>query len=89
MSLICTVTSNALPVRHSKELTPTPMHCQVSELAANPYVEVCWYFPNSREQFRLSGTAHIVAVDHPEPQLLQARQQAWAAMSDAGGYSEA
>lgn len=57
---------------------------QVSELAANPHVEVCWYFPTSREQFRLSGTAHIVALDHPDQQLLAARQQTWAAMSDAG-----
>lgn len=57
---------------------------KVSELADNPHVEVCWYFPTSREQFRLSGTAHIVALDHPHQQLLAARQQAWAAMSDAG-----
>jgi hypothetical protein len=56
----------------------------VSELAANPLVEVCWYFPDSREQFRLSGTAHIVASDHPDQQLQQARKQAWSAMSEAG-----
>jgi hypothetical protein len=60
----------------------------VSELAANPHVEVCWYFPTSREQFRLSGTAHIVALDHPDQQLLAARQQAWAAMSDSGAFAD-
>jgi hypothetical protein len=58
--------------------------CQVVELAGNARVEVCWYFPTSREQYRLSGTAQIVAVDHGDQQLLQARQQAWAKMSDAG-----
>jgi hypothetical protein len=57
---------------------------QVAELADNARVEVCWYFPTSREQYRLSGTAQIVALDHGDQQLLQARQQAWAAMSDAG-----
>lgn len=57
---------------------------QVVDLAANPQVEVCWYFPTSREQYRLSGTAHIIDAGHADQQLLQARQQAWAAMSDAG-----
>lgn len=57
---------------------------QVHELSANPHVEVCWYFPSSREQYRLSGTATIVQLDHSDEQLLQSRQQAWAAMSDAG-----
>jgi hypothetical protein len=57
---------------------------QVAELAGNPQVEMCWYFPTSREQYRLSGTAHIIDVGHADQQLLQARQQAWSAMSDAG-----
>ncbi|WIA08454.1 hypothetical protein OEZ86_011056 [Tetradesmus obliquus] len=58
--------------------------CKVSELAANPHVEVCWYFPSSREQYRLSGSMAIVSKDDSNQQLLQARQEAWARMSDAG-----
>jgi hypothetical protein len=58
---------------------------QVAELASNHHVEVCWYFPSSREQYRLSGSMAIVAADDSNQQLLQARQEAWAHMSDAGG----
>lgn len=57
---------------------------KVSELAANPNVELCWYFPSSREQYRLSGTLDIVSEDHADKQLQQARQEAWARMSDGG-----
>jgi hypothetical protein len=57
---------------------------QVAELAANPHVEVCWYFPSSREQYRLSGSMAIITQDDSNQQLLQARQEAWARMSDAG-----
>lgn len=38
-------------------------HCcghQIAEIAANPWAEVCWYFPNSREQYRLGGSLTIV-----------------------------
>eukprot|EP00882_Tetradesmus_deserticola_P027971 GHRQ01031123.1.p1 GENE.GHRQ01031123.1~~GHRQ01031123.1.p1 ORF type:complete len:181 (+),score=67.50 GHRQ01031123.1:539-1081(+) len=57
---------------------------KVSELAANPHVEVCWYFPDSREQYRLSGSMAIISQDSSNQQLLKARQEAWARMSDAG-----
>lgn len=62
----------------------TCMHSQISELAANPYVEVCWYFPSSREQYRLSGVVDIITASSTDEQLLQARQAAWARMSDTG-----
>jgi hypothetical protein len=62
---------------------------QVLETAANPAVEVCWYFPTSREQYRLSGVVDIAAADTGDAQLARAREAAWAAMSDAGAEQEA
>jgi hypothetical protein len=43
----------------------------VAEVAASPAAEVCWYFPNSREQYRIAGTLTIVDDQHPSQQLLK------------------
>jgi hypothetical protein len=34
----------------------------VTELAANPHGEVCWYFPSTREQYRISGQLQVVGA---------------------------
>jgi hypothetical protein len=47
------------------------MTVQVSEVAASPAAEVCWYFPNSREQYRIAGTLTIVDDQHPSEQMLR------------------
>lgn len=31
-----------------------------AELRAQPWVEICWYFPKSREQFRISGQVEVI-----------------------------
>jgi pyridoxamine 5'-phosphate oxidase len=51
---------------------------------ASRWAEVCWYFPTTREQFRLSGTLTLVTADCPASDYCKARQQTWAQMSDAG-----
>jgi PPOX class probable FMN-dependent enzyme len=56
---------------------------KIEQIAHQPWGEICWYFPNTREQFRLTGKLTLVAADHPDPNLRQARQQLWQAMSDA------
>lgn len=33
---------------------------KISHIEHNPQVEICWYFPNSREQFRVVGKAIII-----------------------------
>lgn len=45
--------------------------------------EVCWYFPNTREQFRLAGQLILVGADYSEPLLQDARQMTWQDLSDA------
>lgn len=46
--------------------------------------EICWYFPKTREQFRLSGTLSLITAHESDPALQKARTQAWQAMSDSG-----
>jgi pyridoxamine 5'-phosphate oxidase len=51
---------------------------------ASPQAEACWYFPKTREQFRLSGTLALVTPKDANSSDSKARQQAWQQMSDAG-----
>jgi pyridoxamine 5'-phosphate oxidase len=50
----------------------------------SPWAEACWYFPKTREQFRLSGTLELVTAAASNTSHLTARQEAWQQMSDAG-----
>ena len=49
----------------------------------SPWGEVCWYFPTTREQFRLLGSLILVLPDHPDPILKTTRQKSWQELSDA------
>jgi pyridoxamine 5'-phosphate oxidase len=50
----------------------------------SPWAEACWYFPKTREQFRLSGSLELVTAAASNTSHLTARQEAWQQMSDAG-----
>ena len=55
------------------------------DLGACPWAEVAWYFPDTREQYRLLGQVTVISIDGPEDEKLQrARTAAWRAMSDGG-----
>jgi hypothetical protein len=54
---------------------------KVAHLAANPAVEAAWYFPETREQFRLGGTVTAVGDGCPDPALAAARVDVWAGLS--------
>jgi PPOX class probable FMN-dependent enzyme len=56
---------------------------KVREVEATPWVEACWYFPMTREQFRLGGRARVVREDAGDEADRQARRDAWRALSDA------
>lgn len=53
------------------------------QIAHHPWGEICWYFPKTREQFRISGNLILVREKHPETSLLKARLIAWQQLSDA------
>ncbi|MBW4582635.1 MAG: pyridoxamine 5'-phosphate oxidase family protein [Tildeniella nuda ZEHNDER 1965/U140] len=55
---------------------------KADQIDRTPWGEACWYFPKTREQFRLAGALLLVRADHPDPLLLKARQTAWQALSD-------
>ncbi|XGV96177.1 MAG: Npun_F5749 family FMN-dependent PPOX-type flavoprotein [Leptolyngbya sp. BL-A-14] len=45
--------------------------------------EACWYFPKTREQFRLSGALRLVRADDSDQALQKARQSMWQSLSDS------
>jgi PPOX class probable FMN-dependent enzyme len=55
---------------------------KAEEVAARPWGEACWYFPETREQFRLAGALTLAGANAP-PDLQEARDRAWAAASEA------
>lgn len=56
---------------------------KAQQIAHHPWGEICWYFPKTREQFRISGNLILVREKHPETSLLKARLIAWQQLSDA------
>lgn len=56
---------------------------KIGQILAQPWGELCWYFPNSREQFRLSGRLTLVQAGCDDPELTKARQIQWQDLSDA------
>lgn len=56
---------------------------KIGQILAQPWGELCWYFPNTREQFRLSGMLTLVQADGAEPEFFKARQMQWHNLSDA------
>ena len=55
---------------------------KVEDVTVYPFAEACWYFTETREQFRLAGTLAVVDADHPESSLRQVRQRVWEDLSD-------
>ena len=53
------------------------------EIEANPHAAICWYFPETREQFRISGVIDLVGPSTPSPALREARSDVWSELSDA------
>lgn len=50
---------------------------KVRQIVGQPWAEACWYFTETREQFRLSGLLHLVQEDNADMTLQQARQASW------------
>lgn len=55
---------------------------KIEQIEHQPWAEACWYFPNTREQFRIAGCLKIVKANCADADLLQARQNSWQEMSD-------
>lgn len=55
---------------------------KIAQIEHQPWAEACWYFPETREQFRIAGSLALIQADHPDAALQQARQTSWQALSD-------
>jgi PPOX class probable FMN-dependent enzyme len=57
---------------------------KVAQISEQPRAQICWYFADSREQFRLSGTLEIVAPLHEYSAAnVQLREAHWHQLSEA------
>jgi pyridoxamine 5'-phosphate oxidase len=56
---------------------------KTDQLNHSAWGEACWYFPKSREQFRITGSLMLVGEGTTDSALQQARQVAWVELSDS------
>ncbi|MEX0269242.1 Npun_F5749 family FMN-dependent PPOX-type flavoprotein [Leptolyngbyaceae cyanobacterium UHCC 1019] len=56
---------------------------KAEQIDQNAWSEACWYFPNTREQFRLFGQLTLVRETCLDTDLLDARTRSWQELSDA------
>ncbi|BCL34664.1 Npun_F5749 family FMN-dependent PPOX-type flavoprotein [Nostoc sp. MS1] len=55
---------------------------KIDQIQQHAWAEACWYFPNTREQFRISGCLTLVN-NESYPHLQPARIATWQELSDA------
>ncbi|MEG3440080.1 Npun_F5749 family FMN-dependent PPOX-type flavoprotein [Pannus brasiliensis CCIBt3594] len=56
---------------------------KISQIHASEWGEICWYFPNTREQFRLSGSIEIISAKDTDSENRKARDRVWRELSDS------
>lgn len=56
---------------------------KADQIERQPWAEACWYFPETREQFRITGSLTLIQADYPDSALQQARQTSWQELSDS------
>lgn len=57
------------------------------EIQASPWAEACWYFPMTREQFRLSGRVTVVGEASGDDEVQRVRRNIWRELSEATRHS--
>ncbi|WP_159783922.1 Npun_F5749 family FMN-dependent PPOX-type flavoprotein [Sodalinema gerasimenkoae] len=55
---------------------------KMQEIADNCQAEACWYFPKTREQFRLGGSLISVSAASDDEELQRLRSHLWQQISD-------
>jgi PPOX class probable FMN-dependent enzyme len=55
---------------------------KITEINNQSWGEICWYFTNTREQFRIVGKITIIDANHQNSELLRARESTWQELSD-------
>jgi PPOX class probable FMN-dependent enzyme len=67
---------------HGLEFVTDRRSEKMDQIARNPWTEVCWYFPKTREQFRLSGQLTAIGSGSGDRDLDALRHRAWQELSD-------
>lgn len=57
---------------------------KVDQIAQWPEGELCWYFTQTREQFRLGGQIRLITAHDRDLESTQIRENAWEKMSARG-----
>jgi pyridoxamine 5'-phosphate oxidase len=55
---------------------------KLEQILHQPWGEACWYFTETREQFRLAGKLTPIDANHSDPELQKARHSTWTSLSD-------
>ncbi|WVZ55154.1 hypothetical protein U9M48_005854 [Paspalum notatum var. saurae] len=50
---------------------------KIGEIKSCPFGEICWYFTDTWEQFRISGSIDVIDGSNADPSKLQHREKAW------------
>jgi pyridoxamine 5'-phosphate oxidase len=56
---------------------------KITELEHAAWSQLCWYFPVTHEQFRISGPVTLVRHDTDQPALHDARRDAWRSLAES------
>ncbi|XP_048227831.1 pyridoxine/pyridoxamine 5'-phosphate oxidase 2 isoform X4 [Ricinus communis] len=54
---------------------------KTEELKQCSFAEICWYFTDSWEQFRINGRVDVIDGSDPDPVKLELREKSWFASS--------
>lgn len=54
---------------------------KIEDLKHSSFAEICWYFTETWEQFRISGLVDVIDGTNPDPMKLQQREKSWFASS--------
>jgi PPOX class probable FMN-dependent enzyme len=56
---------------------------KVAELERSPWTELCWYFPATHEQFRISGPVSVVRHETDDAAVQTVRRDTWRELAEA------
>jgi pyridoxamine 5'-phosphate oxidase len=73
---------NFLPETNQLKFITDRRSEKITQLLTQPWAEACWYFPKTREQFRLLGKLQLVDVDCLDITLQAARKVTWHDLSE-------
>ncbi|MDO6692160.1 pyridoxamine 5'-phosphate oxidase family protein [Aliiglaciecola sp. 3_MG-2023] len=57
---------------------------KIQDIAANNHAQICWYFSQSREQFRFTGSIQVITAQSKQQSL---RLQHWQQLSESAKQS--